>query len=76
MKSVILSIILFIIVFTALELGAIKLLDNRITIYFGLSSVIISLILALHYVGLPSDSNSTTKSNKTLKKKEQQNEDK
>lgn len=58
MKSTLLSILIFIIVFAALKLNVLKLLDGNILLYISLVFFIGVIGSALYFVGIPkSDKN-------------------
>lgn len=53
MKSVFLSILMFILVFTALKLNILRLFDGHILFYISICSIIIAFICGVYYVGVP-----------------------
>ena len=53
MKSVFLSILMFIVVFTALKLNILRIFDHHIIVYTALISFIVVLACAFYFVGLP-----------------------
>jgi hypothetical protein len=53
MKSTLLSILIFIIVFAALKLNVLKLLDGNILLYISLVFFIGVIGCALYFVGIP-----------------------
>jgi hypothetical protein len=53
MKSTLLSILIFIVVFTALKLNILKLIDNDVLFYISIVFFIGVVGSALYFVGIP-----------------------
>lgn len=53
MKSVFLSILMFIVVFTALKLNILRIFDHHIIVYAALIGFVVVLICAFYFVGVP-----------------------
>lgn len=59
MKSTFLSILIFIVVFTALKLNILKLLDNNVLLYISIALFIGVIGSALYFVGIPKPNQQT-----------------
>lgn len=70
MKSVFLSFLMFIIVFTALKLDILHVLDNSFMIYIALVGLLIVVACGLYFVGIPKLSDIKKQINKTQEKKD------
>lgn len=53
MKSVILSFLMFIVVFTALKFNVLRIFDHHIIVYVSLTAFIIVIFCALYFIGTP-----------------------
>jgi hypothetical protein len=53
MKSTLISILIFIVIFTALKLNVLKLLDGNILLYISLVFFVGVIGSALYFVGIP-----------------------
>lgn len=53
MKSVLLSFLMFIVVFTALKLDILKVFDSHIIVWLAAISFVIVMGCALYFIGVP-----------------------
>ena len=71
MKSILLSILMFIVIFTALKFNILSLIDNHIIFYVAIIGIIVVIISALYFVGVPKLSDFKKP---TLKKEEEKDD--
>ena len=53
MKSVLLSFLMFIVVFTALKFNVLRIFDHHIIVYVSWTAFVIVIFCALHFIGAP-----------------------
>lgn len=70
MKSVFISILMFIVVFTALKFNILSLFDNRIILYVSIVCLIIVIGCALYFIGIPGSTDAKKVTTETQEKKD------
>lgn len=70
MKSIFISFLMFIVVFTALKFDILSLFDNSFMIYIALTGLFIVIACGLYFVGIPKLSDIKKQINKTQEKKD------
>lgn len=53
MKSVLLSFLMFIVVFTALKFNVLRIFDHHIIVYVSWTAFVIVIFCALYFIGAP-----------------------
>ena len=53
MKSVFLSILMFVVVFTALKFNILALLSSQLLVYIAIFAMIVVMICGLYFIGVP-----------------------